>query len=44
LREIAVDNPGFLEWIIHRDFASAIKEISIKALEGEFPKQLEPSE
>jgi len=43
LREIAVDNPSFFEWIINRDFSSEIKEISIKALEGEFPKQLEPS-
>ena len=44
LREITVDNPGFFEWIIHRDFSSEIKDMSIKALKGEFPKQLEPSE
>lgn len=44
LKEIAVDNPGYLEWISHGDFSIEVKEIANKALDGEFPKLKEPSQ
>ena len=38
LREIAVDNPDFLEWIARKDFSPEVKEIVLKALKNEFPE------
>ena len=37
LKDIAADNPGFLTWILERDFSPEVKEIVAKALDGEFP-------
>ncbi len=37
LREIAIDNPDFLEWIARKDFSPEVKAIVIKALKNEFP-------
>ncbi|MFC1861627.1 exonuclease domain-containing protein, partial [Chloroflexota bacterium] len=37
LREIAIDNPGFLEWIARKDFSPEVKSIAMKALNGELP-------
>ena len=42
LREIAVENPDYLEWISHGDFSIEVREIAIKALNGEFPEPPEP--
>ena len=42
LREIAVDYPDYLEWMYRGDFSPEIKDIVIKALEGEFPELMEP--
>ena len=38
LEDIATDNPGFLAWILERDFSPEVKEIATKALRGEFPQ------
>ena len=38
LREIAADYPDYLEWITRGDFSFEVKEIAMKALEGEFPE------
>ena len=38
LKDIAMDSPGFLTWILDRDFSPKVKEIASKALRGEFPQ------
>jgi len=38
LREIAAEYPGYLEWIIRKDFSVEVKDIAMKAMEGEFPE------
>lgn len=38
LREIAINNPDFLEWIARKDFSTEVKAIAIKALNHEFPE------
>lgn len=38
LREIAAEHPGYLEWIIRKDFSVEVKDIAMKAMEGEFPE------
>jgi len=40
LKDIAKEDPGYLEWIAKADFNPEIKEIVNKALCGEFPKQI----
>lgn len=37
LRVIAAEHPDYLEWIIRKDFSFEVKEIAMKAMEGEFP-------
>jgi len=37
LRQIAVENPDFLRWMIKADFSDAAKKIASDALKGEFP-------
>ncbi len=37
LKTIAVQNPGFLKWIINSDFQDDVKSIASNALKGEFP-------
>jgi DNA polymerase-3 subunit epsilon len=37
LRDIAAENPGFLAWILERDFSPEVRDIAAKALSGEFP-------
>jgi DNA polymerase-3 subunit epsilon len=39
LKDIALNNPGFLTWILERDFSSKVKDIVSKALRGEFPQK-----
>ena len=39
LRDIAVDNPGFLSWITRMDFPDDAKKIAKNALGGRFPKK-----
>ncbi|MFC2035742.1 exonuclease domain-containing protein [Chloroflexota bacterium] len=39
LKDITADNPGFLTWILDRDFSSEVKDIVTKALRGEFPQK-----
>lgn len=38
LKDIATENPGFLTWILGRDFSPEVKDIVTKALHGEFPQ------
>ena len=38
LREIAVEHPDYLEWIIRKDFSAEVKDIAAKAKAGEFPE------
>lgn len=39
LKSIASENPGFLKWIISRDFEKDVKKIASDALEGRFPEK-----
>lgn len=39
LKQIAVENPGFLQWMINQDFPADAKAIAAKALKGEFPEK-----
>jgi hypothetical protein len=39
LREVAKEEPGFLEWMLTRDFGAETKAIVGKALKGRFPKR-----
>jgi DNA polymerase III subunit epsilon len=39
LKDVAMNNPGFLKWIINADFPPDTKEIASQALVGEFPKK-----
>ncbi len=39
LKEIAKEEPSFLEWMLTRDFGSETKAIVLAALKGKFPKQ-----
>ena len=38
LKDIASENPGFLEWMLHRDFPPDVQDIVTNALRGEFPQ------
>jgi len=42
LKDIAVDTPDYLEWICRGNFSFEVKEIAMKALEGELPQPPEP--
>ncbi len=37
LKKIAVDNPGFLQWMLRADFPDDAKKIATEALRGRFP-------
>lgn len=39
LKEMAEEDPGFLEWILKSDFTQETKEIAKKALLGQFPER-----
>ncbi len=39
LKDIAVNEPGFLRWIIRSDFADEVKQIAEAALVGKFPER-----
>jgi DNA polymerase-3 subunit epsilon len=39
LKKMAVDNPGFLRWIINSDFPDDAKEVANNALKGTFPEK-----
>ena len=39
LKQIVVENPGFLQWMINQDFPDDAKAIAAKALKGEFPER-----
>ena len=39
LRQIAVDNPEFLRWILRADFSQDVKQIAQNALKGFFPEK-----
>lgn len=39
LEQIAVENPGFLQWMLRADFPDDAKAIATKALRGEFPEK-----
>jgi DNA polymerase-3 subunit epsilon len=39
LREVAEEEPGFLEWMLTKDFEAETKAIVAEALKGHFPKQ-----
>ena len=38
LKEIAAEHLDYLEWIIRQDFSVEVKDIAMKAMEGEFPE------
>jgi len=38
LRDIAEEDPSYLSWIASADFSPEVREIAIKALNGEFPE------
>ena len=42
LKDISIEDPGYLEWIASADFSPEVKEIASKALNGEFPEPIEP--
>ena len=42
LRDISLEDPSYLEWITRSDFSIEVKEIAIKAINGEFPEASEP--
>ncbi len=44
LRQAAVDNPGFLQWMIKVDFPEDAKQIARDALIGKFPKKEETTD
>ncbi len=39
LRNICIDNPGFLQWIVKADFPADVKKIASNALRGKFPEK-----
>jgi DNA polymerase-3 subunit epsilon len=39
LRDISVNNPGFLQWIVRADFPEDVKTIAADALRGKFPEK-----
>ena len=39
LRQIAVENPEFLRWILRADFSQEVKQIAQNALKGFFPEK-----
>ena len=39
LRDVALENPGFLKWIVNNDFPDDVKTIAKNALQGTFPKK-----
>ena len=41
LKDISIEDPGYLEWITRSDFSTEVKEMAIKAINGEFPEQSE---
>ncbi|NLE64917.1 MAG: 3'-5' exonuclease [Elusimicrobia bacterium] len=42
LREIARKDPGYLEWILSKDFSEDVKTLVQKALKGQFPVYTPP--
>jgi len=38
LKDIAVEDPDYLEWVASADFSPEVKEMASKALNGEFPE------
>lgn len=40
LRELVTSNPGFLRWILSKDFSLEVKNIATEALNGRFPQQV----
>lgn len=41
LKDIAIEDPDYLDWIADADFSEEVKEIAINALNGEFPESPE---
>ena len=37
LKDLAVEDPGFLRWMLRSDFSEDVKAVIQKALQGEFP-------
>lgn len=37
LKDLAVEDPGFLRWMLRSDFSEEVKSVIQKALQGEFP-------
>ncbi len=42
LQDIATEDPSYLEWITRSDFSTEVKEMVIKAINGEFPEPPKP--
>jgi DNA polymerase-3 subunit epsilon len=43
LKDISIEDPEYLEWIVSKDFSPEVKDIVSKALDGEFPEPLPQS-
>ena len=37
LKDLAIEDPGFLRWMLRSDFSEEVKDVIQKALQGEFP-------
>ena len=37
LKDLAIEDPGFLRWMLRSDFSEEVKSVIQKALQGEFP-------
>ena len=44
LKQMATDDPEYLEWIANADFSTEVQEIATNALNGEFPEPPKPSD
>ena len=42
LREVAKKDPGYLTWMLGKDFSGDVKVLVENALKGKFPKQEAP--
>lgn len=42
LKDLAIQDPGYLRWIAGADFSPEVQKIATRALAGDFPKQTQP--
>jgi len=44
LKQVSIENPGFLQWMIKADFAEDAKQIAREALAGQYPEKAQNGE